>query len=895
MAQYRSRWTGEVIDDAVGKAKKITYLTVGADAESAFAKAKAAYGKAEVVASWDDNGSEYLARCTNHALIMENVPGVGMLPYESFSFECWDSNELKTVRLYNGYNFDYDPVTGDVIGYTEYNAWSNVNTIIDVDTISFTDDNYHIPSSRLVKSALNNKQDVLIFDSTPIDGSQNPVTSSGIRAAIDQATSSPLVASTVSVMTDTNRIYVYTGSETGYTSGHWYYYNGTAWADGGVYNAVAINTDTTLTVSGSPADAKATGDKLREVSGSLFSSIKNKMLEEIVRTSAVRGYNATTNQYTERANDDWLCTDEFTLDEYYWVDATNTNYQIGWFILEEGAATTTSGWLTTITFRPGVRYIFLMRNLQHTAIDKDDAISAIKVFPGGLISSIESRLISDLRQNGTFMLYSPHGKYDDLPTQQLATCTLNVERFSGIGGGAEVPFVKQILQENGTSRSWMRFLRNNGTVAYGWKSTSNEAENSTFFQDLNMKIGTYINPENGSYSSSMSYAISPFVKVQSGTRLLCITSASDDNGVSLDFDVHMFSGAEWKTCVSPSYGATLTVPEGINMIRMVFGRDASSAINVTKADIQAYFHGYIFQNPSKPLKGKRVSILGPSDSTFEGYIPTPNHHYYNVGRFGVATVDNCWWAIGIDECGGVPLINDSWSGTCVPEGVNTPTSSNAYTPFVDVSRCQNLHAYQHGGTSSDTLVTAQNISTLRLSPWDDDQTPFVVGEYVKEIDPDVIIINGGGNDYIRNAPMGTYDGHSPLDTTATTTFREAYANMLNRIQQRYPYALVICCTPIYFIRPAMSSDADKAQVNVNSLGLTYKDYQDAVKELATLKGCAYVDLFVQGFSRYNYYDAFCEDSAIGSLHPNAMGMTVIGENFATALRNLPLNLMLYNG
>lgn len=47
----------------------------------------------------------------------------------------------------------------------------------------------------------------------------------------------PFVASTVSAMTDTTKIYVYTGSESGYTAGNWYYNNGTAWVSGGVFNS----------------------------------------------------------------------------------------------------------------------------------------------------------------------------------------------------------------------------------------------------------------------------------------------------------------------------------------------------------------------------------------------------------------------------------------------------------------------------------------------------------------------------------------------------------------------------------------------------------------------------------------------------------------------------------
>ena len=76
---------------------------------------------------------------------------------------------------------------------------------------------------------------------------------------------SPLVASTVAGMTDKTRIYVYTGSESGYTSGNWYYWDGSTWTSGGVYNATAVSTDTTLRVAGKAADAKATGDAIRAV------------------------------------------------------------------------------------------------------------------------------------------------------------------------------------------------------------------------------------------------------------------------------------------------------------------------------------------------------------------------------------------------------------------------------------------------------------------------------------------------------------------------------------------------------------------------------------------------------------------------------------------------------
>ena len=71
---------------------------------------------------------------------------------------------------------------------------------------------------------------------------------------------SPLLAATASQMIDTSHIYVYTGSESGYTAGNWYYHNGTSWVSGGVYNSAAVETDKTLKVENVAADSKAAGN-----------------------------------------------------------------------------------------------------------------------------------------------------------------------------------------------------------------------------------------------------------------------------------------------------------------------------------------------------------------------------------------------------------------------------------------------------------------------------------------------------------------------------------------------------------------------------------------------------------------------------------------------------------
>lgn len=71
----------------------------------------------------------------------------------------------------------------------------------------------------------------------------------------------PLPVNLKSLMTDHDKVYLYTGSETGESTGYWYYYNGSNFVPGGLYGA-GIQIDSTLSQSGQAADAKKTGDEI---------------------------------------------------------------------------------------------------------------------------------------------------------------------------------------------------------------------------------------------------------------------------------------------------------------------------------------------------------------------------------------------------------------------------------------------------------------------------------------------------------------------------------------------------------------------------------------------------------------------------------------------------------
>ncbi len=115
----------------------------------------------------------------------------------------------------------------------------------------------------------------------------------------------PFTAATAAAMTDTAKIYVYTGSEAGYTNGNWYYWNGTAWTSGGVYNATALETDKTLTVSGAAADALSAGE--------LIQMVENSDLHKLItspETDAVNIITEAQGSNNQRLDENGILQDE---------------------------------------------------------------------------------------------------------------------------------------------------------------------------------------------------------------------------------------------------------------------------------------------------------------------------------------------------------------------------------------------------------------------------------------------------------------------------------------------------------------------------------------------------------------------------------------------------------
>lgn len=231
-------------------------------------------------------------------------------------------------------------------------------------------------------------------------------------------------------------------------------------------------------------------------------------------------------------------------------------------------------------------------------------------------------------------------------------------------------------------------------------------------------------------------------------------------------------------------------------------------------------------NTESPLKDKYISFLGDSITTFEGWSniapgSTSAHVWYPHGS--IQNVNQTYWKKLIDRTGAKLLVNNSWSGSRCANSGSGPVVSTSN------DRCKQLHKDGHN--------------------------------------PDYIVINIGTNDFDNGVLIGSWNGRGERfidnpDTTAPTTFREAYSVMLGRLRKNYPLAKIYCCTiPCGNVRGDGPNE-------INSEGVSLVEYNDAIREVATAHGCRVAELATSGLDYYTLSTLY-EDN---NLHPNEAGM-----------------------
>ena len=315
------------------------------------------------------------------------------------------------------------------------------------------------------------------------------------------------------------------------------------------------------------------------------------------------------------------------------------------------------------------------------------------------------------------------------------------------------------------------------------------------------------------------------------------------------FDANMFSGIYYRSATDNNVAETGGDGVHINAIgHALLAQSLEEFLleGYSYEDREVEHGGHIYENgvctdcrakiPAETVKetyrGKVISILGDSISTFAGYIPTADgfnlEHLARYPQDNLLTdVNETWWMQIINELDAKLGINDSWRGATV----------SGYHPVTTGTTGENA-----------AMGNLQRIRNLGANGT-----------------PDVILFYGGTNDLAHVAKVGSFDPETAPDTVDLVTKKwdnlaDGYVNTLLRLQHFYPEATIIALLPTY--TNGYYSDAKLAEGNA------------VLAEICEHYGVTYVDLRDCGISTADLPD---------NIHPNAKGMDFITEAVLEAL------------
>ena len=292
------------------------------------------------------------------------------------------------------------------------------------------------------------------------------------------ASGAPIVVSSTSAMADTNQIYVLS------TDRKWYYHNGTTWVSGGTYGAVA--TDTTLTQSGAPADAKVVGDEIADLKSDLKEELSQVVSLNLIGMDASALYpvyiEAGTKVTFSTADGSTFAANY----RIYYYDTYGT--VIDWFSLSPS-----HGSKRTFTFNQNIYWLSwqsgvapsvnIMANFGETKASyvPYQYPSHSFAYKGNVEEHAANHHLADIRRSGWYAGNAVNN-YDDLPVG-ITNGPFQLRVYEkGYSNGT-------VLQEIITNREerFGRSLSLNG-VSNGWQKQASEKSNIRTLDLLNNRI-----------------------------------------------------------------------------------------------------------------------------------------------------------------------------------------------------------------------------------------------------------------------------------------------------------------------------------------------------------------------------------------------------------------------
>ena len=278
--------------------------------------------------------------------------------------------------------------------------------------------------------------------------------------------------------------------------------------------------------------------------------------------------------------------------------------------------------------------------------------------------------------------------------------------------------------------------------------------------------------------------------------------------------------------LSPDGGETQSAPETGSAEQSVSENSGGSSSSQSSQN----------QTP-RDLSGLKLSILGDSISTFDGYIPTDYNIFY-PGSGDISTVEKTWWWQVMNATGMELNANASSSNTTIT------------------------------GDSLDTTGSAPGCSTKRmidLTPGDDGPAP------------NILIVFMGTNDFLRSVELGTFTEPSPQDEGVVNNFCDAYELMIQKLNALYPNAEIYFCT----LLETNAGDVDEYPQSypaTNKNGNTIGDFNAEIATIASAYSYPVIDVHNCGIT-YETLDQYTSDG----VHPNTEGAKLIAEYVTNAL------------
>ena len=336
-------------------------------------------------------------------------------------------------------------------------------------------------------------------------------------------------------------------------------------------------------------------------------------------------------------------------------------------------------------------------------------------------------------------------------------------------------------------------------------------------ETIPFKIGStsaYIRADTGGTANSSNSERTDFVDISGYDYLvysrLIVTASTTTAGIAFyeTADPSTFIDGSGEYCLTDAsdfeyVDSIIKIPDTANYVRLTLRKTLPGF--------------YVKGIKSNPLKGLKLSVLGDSMTAYPGVIPEGNDTWYNGTRGGVTSVEEMWWKILCNNTGMIPWVIDGWSGSAI---------------------CYN---FATDSTHSDTnkIPMCSDLRTGRLAK--------------DNVDPDIIIVAGGSNDWTYSksttTPLGEWDGRTGVDRTEVvsgqSTFIKSYASMIDKLHENYPGAIVVCASLYYENR---GTPLTGGVTRVNDTGNTEGNYNEAIERVCKIMGVPYIDLYNVGFT-----------------------------------------------